>query len=65
METVTRALSGPAVLLDKPLPMHALPGFRDGLVSVEAAARDYGVAIHPDTLEIDDEATAWLRRDMA
>jgi N-methylhydantoinase B len=35
---------------------------RDGLVSVEAAARDYGVVIDPATGEVDREATARLRK---
>ena len=35
---------------------------RDGLVSVEHALRDYGVAIDPRTLEIDAAQTEALRR---
>ncbi|GAA5087353.1 N-methylhydantoinase B [Thermocatellispora tengchongensis] len=34
---------------------------RNGFVSVEAAARDYGVAVDPATFEVDAEATARLR----
>jgi N-methylhydantoinase B len=34
----------------------------DGFVSMESAARDYGVVIDPWTLEVDDAATAALRR---
>jgi N-methylhydantoinase B len=34
----------------------------DGYVTIESAARDYGVAIDPQTLEIDLGATATLRR---
>jgi N-methylhydantoinase B len=33
----------------------------EGFVSVESAARDYGVVIDPHTLEIDDAATAARR----
>jgi N-methylhydantoinase B len=39
-----------------------LEDVRDGLVSVEAAARDYGVAIDPDTCEIDSDGTERLRQ---
>ena len=34
----------------------------DGLISVEAAGRDYGVVIDPGTLEVDMSATRALRR---
>lgn len=34
---------------------------RNGFVSVQAAAADYGVAVDADTLEVDQEATAALR----
>ena len=34
---------------------------RDGRVSIEAARRDYGVVINPDTNEADPAATATLR----
>jgi N-methylhydantoinase B len=34
----------------------------EGFVSMESAARDYGVVIDPQTLEVDDAATADLRR---
>ena len=33
----------------------------DGYVSIESAARDYGVIINPDTLEVDAAATARYR----
>jgi N-methylhydantoinase B len=35
---------------------------RDGYVSIGAAARDYGVAIDPETFEVDRAKTAALRR---
>jgi len=38
---------------------------RDGLVSVEAAAKEYGVQLDPDTLAVDQAATAELRRQLA
>jgi hypothetical protein len=31
-------------------------------VSIEAAERDYGVAIDPDTMKIDRDRTALLRK---
>lgn len=34
---------------------------RNGFVSPESAQRDYGVALNPDTLEVDEPATAALR----
>jgi len=34
----------------------------DGFVSIESAARDYGVVIDPQTFEVDAAATAALRR---
>jgi len=37
---------------------------REGYVSIEAARRDYGVVIHPGTLEVDLEATKELRSSM-
>jgi N-methylhydantoinase B len=36
---------------------------RNDFVSVEAAARDYGVALRSDTFEVDTETTERLRRD--
>jgi N-methylhydantoinase B len=42
-------------------PQAVLRDVRDGYVSVESAARDYGVAIDPERLEIDAAATARLR----
>jgi N-methylhydantoinase B len=36
---------------------------QDGLVSVEAARRDYGVWVDPETLAVDGERTAALRRE--
>jgi N-methylhydantoinase B len=35
---------------------------RDEIISIEGARRDYGVALHPETLEIDEKETARLRR---
>jgi N-methylhydantoinase B/oxoprolinase/acetone carboxylase alpha subunit len=38
----------------------------EGLVSMDRAKSEYGVAIHPETLEIDQEETARLRsRDVS
>jgi N-methylhydantoinase B len=37
----------------------------DEYVSIEGAARDYGVVIEPDTLTIDGKATNKLRSSMA
>lgn len=37
---------------------------RDGLVSVEQAARSYGVVIDPETLEIDEAATTARRQEL-
>jgi N-methylhydantoinase B len=34
---------------------------RDGLVSVECAARDYGVVVDPETFRVDEEKTRSLR----
>ncbi|MFH1090356.1 MAG: hydantoinase B/oxoprolinase family protein [Pseudomonadota bacterium] len=34
---------------------------KDGIISREAAARDYGVAVDPETLAVDEEATRRLR----
>jgi N-methylhydantoinase B len=34
----------------------------DGCVSIESAARDYGVVIDPETLEVDTAATSARRR---
>jgi N-methylhydantoinase B len=34
----------------------------NGYVSIETAERDYGVAINPDTMALDKERTASLRR---
>jgi len=39
-----------------------LEDVRQGYVSVEAAARDYGVVIDPESLEIDETATAERRK---
>lgn len=38
---------------------------REGYVSLESARRDYGVVLEPATLEIDGEATARLRAELA
>jgi 16S rRNA (cytosine967-C5)-methyltransferase len=40
-----RALGGSAVLLDQPLSMQALPGFRDGLVSVQDLGAQYAAPL--------------------
>jgi N-methylhydantoinase B len=37
---------------------------RNGFVSIEAAKRDYGVVLHPGTLELDADATASLRESV-
>ncbi len=37
---------------------------RDEIISLEAARRDYGVALHPETLEIDEKETARLRKNV-
>ena len=37
---------------------------RDGLVSMEQASKTYGVAIDPDTLEIDENMTATWRHEL-
>ena len=34
---------------------------RNGFVSVEAAAADYGVVVDPSTFAVDEEATEGLR----
>lgn len=38
---------------------------REGLVSIEAAGREYGVVIDPRTLDVDADATARRRRELA
>jgi N-methylhydantoinase B len=40
-----------------------LADVRDGYVTVEAAREDYGVAVDPDSLTVDEAATARLRED--
>lgn len=42
-------------------PQLVLGDVRDGFVSISAAADDYGVVIHPGTLDIDVDATRSLR----
>lgn len=42
-------------------PVAVVADVRDGLVSVEGAARDYGVAIEPATLALDEAGTEALR----
>ncbi|GAB2942922.1 hydantoinase B/oxoprolinase family protein [Nonomuraea fastidiosa] len=42
-------------------PARVAADVRNGFVSVEAAARDYGVSVDPVTFEVDEEATARLR----
>ena len=37
---------------------------RQGYVTLEAAARDYGVVVEPETLEIDETETARRRAAM-
>jgi N-methylhydantoinase B len=46
-------------------PQAVLDDVRDGLVSIEAAARDYGVAITPETLDIIPEETNRMRKAMS
>jgi N-methylhydantoinase B len=46
-------------------PALVLRDVRDGKVSLEAARRDYGVVIDPQTWTVDEAATAELRRAMA
>jgi N-methylhydantoinase B len=43
-------------------PARVLADVREGYVSVEAARRDYGVAVDSSCSEVDDAATALLRR---
>jgi N-methylhydantoinase B len=38
-------------------PTRVAQDVRNGFVSVEAAARDYGVVVHPDTYDVDVAAT--------
>ncbi|MGI6630529.1 MAG: hydantoinase B/oxoprolinase family protein [Bacillota bacterium] len=42
-------------------PAKVLQDVRDEFITLEAAEKDYGVVINPDTMEIDEEATAKLR----
>ncbi|MFG1694419.1 hydantoinase B/oxoprolinase family protein [Nonomuraea sp. NPDC049309] len=42
-------------------PARVAADVRNGFVSVESAARDYGVSVDPVTFEVDEEATARLR----
>ena len=44
-------------------PESVLDDIRKGFVSAEAARRDYRVAVDPDTLRIDREATEGLRKN--
>ncbi|WP_352260395.1 hypothetical protein, partial [Psychrobacter sp. TB55-MNA-CIBAN-0194] len=37
----------------------------EGIVSISSAAKEYGVVIDSDTLQLDAEATEALRRDLA
>ncbi len=53
---------GPAHLRD---PEHVLADVLDGYVSVESAARDYGVVIDEDSGRVDEAGTAALRAGMA
>jgi N-methylhydantoinase B len=43
-------------------PQRVLEDVRNEYVSLESAEKDYGVAIEPKTLTIDEKATAVLRR---
>jgi N-methylhydantoinase B/oxoprolinase/acetone carboxylase alpha subunit len=45
-------------------PVRVREDVRDGLVSIDQAARIYGVVIDPDTLEIDEAATLARRREL-
>jgi hypothetical protein len=38
---------------------------RDGLISIEAARRDYGVVVDRETMALDGAATALARRPKA
>ncbi len=51
----SRGYGGP---LKKPLE-NVLKDVRNGFVSIEKAKEDYGVAIDPLTLQIDEEKKAW------
>ncbi|MEM8822920.1 MAG: hydantoinase B/oxoprolinase family protein [Pseudomonadota bacterium] len=53
---------GPAALRD---PARVLEDVRDGYVSIDKAADDYGIAIDPSTLTLDEEETRKLRERMA
>jgi 5-oxoprolinase (ATP-hydrolysing) len=44
-------------------PALVLADVLDGFTTLELAERDYGVVIHPQTMELDDEATARRRKD--
>jgi len=44
-------------------PERVLQDLREGYISLEAAARDYGVAIDPATMTIDEAATLALRKE--
>ena len=47
-----------------PIKEKAVPGLDEDVItmSIEAARNDYGVVVDPDSLEIDDQATAALRQ---
>jgi len=36
----------------------------EGYVSIEAAKKDYGVVINPNTMKVDEEATRKLRESL-
>jgi N-methylhydantoinase B len=44
-------------------PEAVLGDVRDGYVSIESAYRDYGVAIKTETMSVDIEATAKMRKE--
>jgi N-methylhydantoinase B len=45
-------------------PQRVLADVRQGYVSLERAATDYGVIINPETLTVDEAATLARRREM-
>jgi N-methylhydantoinase B/oxoprolinase/acetone carboxylase alpha subunit len=45
-------------------PQRVLEDVRQGYVSLERAAEDYGVVIDPDTMTVDEAATLTRRQEM-
>jgi N-methylhydantoinase B len=64
-DVVSTVLSGTGGYGDplRRAPEAVLKDARDGFVSLEAARRDYGVAVDPTTWRVDEEETAQLRLD--